>query len=64
MHKKRQSHRRFQYRGSCDVGFYNGVRTHLALDKDTPLSRPAQIVGRIVSVTWLGGLHRQYVWMA
>jgi hypothetical protein len=27
--------------------YYNGVRTHLALDKDTPLHRPAQRVGRI-----------------
>ena len=41
--------------------YYNGVRTHLALDKDTPLHRPAQTVGRIASVTWLGGLHRHYV---
>ena len=38
--------------------YYNGVRTHLALDKDTPLYRPAQTVGRIASATWLGGLHR------
>ena len=28
----------------------------LALDKDTPLHRPAQTVGRIASVTWLGGV--------
>jgi hypothetical protein len=32
--------------------YYNGVRTHLALDKDTPLHRPAQTVGRIASVTF------------
>ena len=38
--------------------YYKGVRTHLALDKDTPHHRPAQTVGRIASVTWLGGLHR------
>src|SRR5258705_7770980 len=44
--------------------YYNGVRTHLALNKDTPLHRPAQTVGRIASVTWLGGLHRHYVRMA
>jgi transposase InsO family protein len=43
--------------------YYNGVRTHLALNKDTPLHRPAQTVGRIASVTWLGGLHRHYVRM-
>jgi len=24
------------------AAYYNGVRTHLALDKDTPLHRPAQ----------------------
>ena len=44
--------------------YYNGVRTHLALDKDSPLHRPAQTVGRIAPVTWLGGLHRHYVRMA
>jgi transposase len=44
--------------------YYNGARTHLALDKDSPLHRPAQTVGRIASVTWLGGLHRHYVRMA
>ena len=43
------------------AAYYNGVRTHLALDKDTPFHRPAQTVGRIASVTWLGGLHRYYV---
>jgi len=32
--------------------YYNGVRTHLALDKDSPLHRPAQTVGRIAPVTW------------
>jgi transposase InsO family protein len=44
--------------------YYNGVRTHHALNKDTPLHRPAQTVGRIASVTWLGGLHRHYVRIA
>src|SRR5215472_12815905 len=44
--------------------YYNRVRTHLALDKDAPLHRPAQTVGLIASVTWLGGLHRHYVRMA
>src|SRR5215468_11266868 len=44
--------------------YYNRVRTHLALDRDTPLHRPAQTVGRIASVTWLGGLHRHYIRMA
>src|SRR6516165_4027320 len=46
------------------AAYYNGVRTHLALDKDSPFHRPAQTLGRIASVTWLGGLHRHYVRMA
>jgi len=44
--------------------YYSPVRTHLALDKDAPLQRPAQTGGLIASVTWLGGLHRHYVRMA
>jgi transposase InsO family protein len=44
--------------------YYNGARTHLALEKDSPLHRPVQAVGRIASVPWLGGLHHQYVRMA
>ena len=46
------------------AAYYNGVGTHLALDKDTPFHRPVQTVERIASVTWLGGLHRHYVRMA
>ena len=46
------------------AAYYNEVRTHLALDKDTPLHRSAQTVGRIASVTWRGGFHRHYVRMA
>jgi transposase InsO family protein len=44
--------------------YYNGVRTHVALDKDAPRHRPVQAVGHITSVSWLGGLHHQYVRMA
>jgi transposase InsO family protein len=44
--------------------YHNAARTHLALDKDAPLHRPAQNVGRITSVPWLGGLHHQYIRMA
>jgi transposase InsO family protein len=44
--------------------YYNEVRTHVALGKDAPLHRPVQTVGRIASVSWLGGLHHQYVRMA
>ena len=46
---------------ACYSTYYNGVRTHLALDKDAPFHRPAQTIGRIASVSWLGGLHHQYV---
>ena len=31
--------------------YHNQVRTHLALDKDAPLRRPAQAFGTIASVT-------------
>ena len=44
--------------------YHNGVRTHLALDKDAPLRRPPQTVGEIASIPWLGGLHHQYTRMA
>jgi transposase InsO family protein len=46
------------------AAYYNTARTHLALNKDAPLSRPTQSVGRIASVIWLGGLHRHYVRIA
>jgi hypothetical protein len=46
------------------ANYYNAARTHLALDKDAPLHRPTQTVGRIASVSWLDGLHQQYVRMA
>jgi transposase InsO family protein len=35
--------------------YYNEVRTHVALDKDAPRHRPVQAVGRVASVSWLGG---------
>ena len=41
--------------------YHNQVRTHLALDKDAPLHRPAQTMGFITSIGLLGGLHHQYV---
>jgi len=34
--------------------YYNGTRTHLALGKDSPLTRPVQAVGRILSLPVLG----------
>src|SRR4051812_39563264 len=41
--------------------YYNGTRTHLALAKDSPLTRSVQAVGRILSLPVLGGLHHRYV---
>jgi transposase InsO family protein len=40
--------------------FYNDTRTHLALNKDAPMSRAAQTAGRIICHPILGGLHHQY----
>jgi hypothetical protein len=56
--------RNLRHQLANDAIYYNAARTHLAFDKDAPLHRPAQKAGRIASVTWLGGLHRQYVRMA
>jgi len=40
--------------------YYNGVRTHRSLNKDTPDSRPVQRSGLIRSHAILGGLHHHY----
>lgn len=41
--------------------YYNEVRTHRSLQKDSPVSRPIQAIGRIVSHPLVGGLHHQYL---
>ena len=41
--------------------YYNSARTHLSLNKDAPLPRAVQAVGRILPTPILGGLHHQYV---
>jgi transposase InsO family protein len=41
--------------------YYNGVRTHLSLAKEAPLTRPVQPVGSILPLPILGGLHHYYV---
>ena len=41
--------------------YYNGSRTHLSLNKDAPVPRPVQAVGRILPTPILGGLHHRYV---
>jgi len=43
------------------ASYYDSAKTHRSLDKDTPVSRPVQRIGRIVSRAPVGGLHLQYV---
>jgi transposase InsO family protein len=40
--------------------YYNETRTHLGLDKDSPLSRPIQRTGTITARPVLSGLHHCY----
>jgi transposase InsO family protein len=40
--------------------YYNETRTHLSLDKDSPLSRTVKRAGRVFCRPVLGGLHHQY----
>jgi hypothetical protein len=40
--------------------YYNELRTHRSLNKDAPIHRGLQHVGRIVSAPILGGLHHHY----
>jgi len=41
--------------------YYNEVRTHRSLDKDTPKARSIQFVGTVRARPLLGGLHHHYV---
>ena len=41
--------------------YYNETRTHLALNKDAPLSRTVKTPGRILCRPILGGLHHEYI---
>ena len=41
--------------------YYNEVRTHLSLEKDTPVSRATERTGHILCRPVLGGLHHQYI---
>ena len=42
------------------AAYYNELRTHRSLGKDAPIHRAIQHVGRIASVSVLGGLHHHY----
>ena len=54
-----EAHLRQLLRAYAD--YYNTYRTHLGLDKDTPLGRPVQHCGRITPIPRLGGLHHAFV---
>ena len=41
--------------------YYNKARTHRSLNKDLPLSRAVQAIGRVRAEPILGGLHHRYV---
>jgi transposase InsO family protein len=41
--------------------YYNDARAHLFLNKDSPVLRAVQAVGRILPAPILGGLHHHYV---
>jgi transposase InsO family protein len=42
------------------TGYYNELRTHLSLAKDSPAHRPIQRLGQLATRPILGGLHHQY----
>ena len=42
------------------AAYYNGVRTHRALNQDSPVHRVVQGLGAITPQPVLGGLHHQY----
>ena len=41
------------------TGYYNELRTHLSLGKDSPGRRPIEQVGKLTARPILGGLHHQ-----
>jgi len=40
--------------------YYHRSRLHLSLERDSPESRPVQLVGRVVVFPEVGGLHHRY----
>jgi transposase InsO family protein len=40
--------------------YYNDLRTHLSLDKDSPRHRPVRRLGQLAAQPILGGLHHRY----
>jgi transposase InsO family protein len=45
---------------SLYASYYHEARTHLALAKDVPISRPIEEFGRIIAEPMVGGLHHRY----
>jgi hypothetical protein len=43
------------------ASYYNQIRTHLSLKKDSPDFRLHQKLGPTTTIPILGGLHHQYV---
>ena len=42
------------------AAYYNNIRPHLSLDKDSPSHRPIQSLGQVIARPVLGGLHHEY----
>jgi putative transposase len=42
--------------------YYEGYRTHLSLEKDSPIGRPieAPALGHVIEIPQVGGLHHLY----
>ena len=48
------------------ISYYNQVRTHLSLHKDSPVPRPEKPpdLGRVTKIRRVGGLHHEYTRLA
>ncbi len=47
------------------IKYYHGDRTHISLDKDSPLGRAVQEkpeTGKVIALSRVGGLHHRYEW--
>src|SRR6267154_1302377 len=42
------------------AGYYNELRTHLSLDKDSPTHRPIQRLGYVTARPFIAGVHHHY----
>jgi putative transposase len=49
-----------RYYGYLIVDLYHRWRLHLSLGKDSPETRPVQMIGRIAAFPEVGGLHHRY----